>query len=367
MVIPESMREFTGLTAITVMFLLAGSLLIFHNSTVSRKARNAFLASTITLMCIALADCLCYLTDGKDPGFAALHTALLVITFCIAPAIPILIANTVSPQRYVKWAVILLVIHAAFQLASIPGGWVFWVDAANTYHRGPLYPVYMAAYSASALYLVVESIKTGRAYQAVRVSVVFAILACMLTGVLIQVFDTTVRTTWPAVSMAVMLYFMFYSDMVLRNDVLTKLLNRRSYRDALEKPPLPFVAVVIDVDNFKGVNDTYGHAFGDECLARVAQMIRRSYGSAGLCYRTGGDEFAVIVTRDLDGTESMKEKLIGLAETARRNDGRMPGMSVGSAFADESCKDAEAVFRSADHAMYLAKKSSPGHQAQKRI
>ena len=52
------------------------------------------------------------------------------------------------------------------------------------------------------------------AYQTVYFSTVIGILLCMLTGVLIQVADANVRTTWPAVSMAVTLYFIFYSSTV---------------------------------------------------------------------------------------------------------------------------------------------------------
>ena len=353
----ESMREFTGLTAITVVFLVAGGLLVAYNRTVSRKARNAFLGIIIALICITLADWFTFYTSGRHPELVGVHTVLMAATFAVAPGIPVVIAHIIYPHRSVRLMMALVAAHAVFQLVNIFGGFVFWVDDANVYHRGPLYPVYMAAYTITALYLVIESVRAGHAYQTVNIVTVFGILACMLTGVLIQVFDGSVRMTWPAVSMAVILYFLFYSDMVTRTDALTKLLNRRSFEEALAKVPLPCVAVVIDVDDFKNVNDTYGHAFGDECLERVGQMIRRAFGSAGLCYRTGGDEFAVIMTKRLVEADVLKSNLMCEVAQVRQGDERMPSVSVGHSAASEDCSDINAVFEAADHAMYQNKSS----------
>lgn len=352
-----TIREFTGLTAITVVFLVAAALLIARNRTVDLRARRAFLGITITLAFIALADWFMYLTNGIDPELRMVHVVLLAATFTVAPAIPIVISHIVFPGRYVRLVMGLLLVHAAFQLGNIVGGYVFWVDDANVYHRGVLYPVYMAMYTFSALYLVVASVRAGRVYQAVHIAVVFGILACMLTGVVIQVFLPDVRMTWPSVSMAVVLYFLFYSDMMLRNDALTKLLNRRSFEDALTRPPLPSMAVIIDIDDFKHVNDTHGHAYGDECLRRVAQGIRRTFGTAGLCYRTGGDEFAVIMTKRLDEVDAIAAELQRLGEVARAQDDRLPTVSVGYAAADADCTDFSAVFKAADEAMYAMKRT----------
>ena len=51
---------------------------------------------------------------------------------------------------------------------------------------------------------------------------------------------------------------------------------------------------MIDIDNFKNVNDTYGHAFGDVVLKEVADICARHKGAAGFCARYGGEEFAII-------------------------------------------------------------------------
>jgi diguanylate cyclase (GGDEF)-like protein len=76
-------------------------------------------------------------------------------------------------------------------------------------------------------------------------------------------------------------------------DELTGLGNRRSFEDALRALPRRYCLAMIDIDHFKAVNDTYGHAEGDHALRRVAAQIRSAFGSAA--FRYGGEEFAVVL------------------------------------------------------------------------
>ncbi len=352
------MHEFTGLTIITILFLLASSILVASNRTVDRSARTVFLVSDLALCLIAFIDWFDYLCIGSFPNLRFLHAATMGVTFALAPCIPVAISNTIYPERHVRWITFVLGAHALFELGSVFGGYVFWIDASNVYHRGPLYSVYMVAYTASALYLCVESIRAGRTYQSVSTLSLVAILVCMGVGVGIQVLDPHVRTTWPAVSMAVMLYFQFYTEMVLRTDSLTKLLNRHSYDDFLVRPSLPCTIVVIDVNDFKHVNDTYGHAYGDQCLATIANLVRHAFGHSGLCYRTGGDEYLVVVTERQDEVDRMTERLTELVRKEQAHDARIPGISVGCAQAQEECRCLEDVVAVADQRMYEAKRAA---------
>ena len=351
----ENAQLFTGLTAITVVFLISAGILIAKNRTISYEARIAFLVSVIALVFISVADWISATVNGVFPEMRYFHAALMAVSFALAPSIPVFISNAIMPERFFKWVVVVLVVHGVFQLASIFGGFVFWIDDGNVYHRGRFYFVYMIAYTASALYLVVESIRMSRSYQAVGVAAILSILVCLATGVLIQVFNGAIRTTWPAVAMTVVLYFIFYSDTVLRNDALTKLLNRHGYEEFLANPPHPCTVVLIDIDNFKNVNDSYGHAFGDACLEEIAAEIRKTFGSAGLCYRTGGDEFAVVMTKRLPEVAQLADDLTSRIERLRLDDSRLPSVSIGWSAADEHCKDIEAVINVADKAMYQAK------------
>ena len=86
-------------------------------------------------------------------------------------------------------------------------------------------------------------------------------------------------------------------------DSLTGLANRVGFYEKLEKTVIeaeetgsPFIVMYLDADDFKGVNDYYGHDYGDEYLIKLAQHLNRVVGPEHCVARLGGDEFSVIVT-----------------------------------------------------------------------
>lgn len=94
-------------------------------------------------------------------------------------------------------------------------------------------------------------------------------------------------------------------------DGLTKCLNRRAYEDDIENyPDIPtednFVYVSFDVNGLKVVNDTLGHAAGDEMLRGAAECILQCFGNYGRVYRTGGDEFVAIIFANRDRLAEIK-------------------------------------------------------------
>ncbi len=80
-------------------------------------------------------------------------------------------------------------------------------------------------------------------------------------------------------------------------DSLTLLLSRGCYEKCLERLRYRTAILLFDVDDFKEINDTYGHQCGDEVLKTIASVIRKTYSRIGCCYRIGGDEFCVILNR----------------------------------------------------------------------
>lgn len=146
-------------------------------------------------------------------------------------------------------------------------------------------------------------------------------------------------------------------------DILTGLPNRAQFQTALQRLPLRCIGgstaalLLIDLDGFKGINDTFGHQAGDECLKETAERLLAACKGAELVARIGGDEFAVLVS-GYDSAESVAK----LAETVvhclnrsvERDGSRMHvGASVGVAFFDASMNSD--IFVCADSALYKAK------------
>ena len=150
-----------------------------------------------------------------------------------------------------------------------------------------------------------------------------------------------------------------------RIDALTGLPNRRHWDEAAGnelarylRSRRPAVVMLIDIDNFKEVNDAHGHAAGDEVLRRMAQVLRSSLREIDTPARYGGDEFAVVLPEtDVHGARGTAERIRtgfldarGEAAASERCT-----LSIGLAAADRLLVDADDWVRRADAAMYRAK------------
>jgi diguanylate cyclase (GGDEF)-like protein len=146
------------------------------------------------------------------------------------------------------------------------------------------------------------------------------------------------------------------------HDALTGLLNRRAYDDVcmeLRHTDTPFALLMLDVDEFKHINDTYGHAVGDIALVRVGKVLKSCFRTDDYVFRYAGDEFAVLMSNITpDGTEVILGKIGRMNRTLEvpDTDEGIPSCTVSVGVAFSSKGYTEELFRQADHAMYQAKR-----------
>ena len=148
-------------------------------------------------------------------------------------------------------------------------------------------------------------------------------------------------------------------------DSLTKLLNKDAGRRQAEEYFLRFpdgvhsALLIIDLDNFKQVNDQYGHLFGDAVLTQVAREIKKLFRSQDIVSRIGGDEFLVLMrgVSDYRLVESRCQRLLNVFQNIFQNQKRrLPlSCSVGIALSPEHGKTYFELFNKADRALYWAK------------
>ena len=145
-------------------------------------------------------------------------------------------------------------------------------------------------------------------------------------------------------------------------DELTGLYNRRAYEEGLDRirKDVPsekrIVVAIFDVNGLKEVNDKLGHASGDEMLRGAASTIRSVYGSYGKCYRTGGDEFVVILEEPVEKLSVLNESFEKAAEKWHGKQVAELNISYGAALSEEVCSIDEQIIL-ADQRMYFAKKA----------
>lgn len=141
------------------------------------------------------------------------------------------------------------------------------------------------------------------------------------------------------------------------HDKLTGLYNRSGYEDIVKTLDLfAYSLLIIDIDHFKRINDTYGHDVGDDVLSGIARIMRNTFRSEDYICRIGGDEFVVIMVRAGAENKHKIEEKIDSINADLRKDETLKGVSVsaGAAFAKRG-NDPEKVFKDADNALYEAK------------
>jgi diguanylate cyclase (GGDEF)-like protein len=153
-----------------------------------------------------------------------------------------------------------------------------------------------------------------------------------------------------------------------RHDPMTGLANRRGFGEKLdllfERPTARFALILLDMDNFKNVNDVHGHAVGDAFLCVVAERLERVTAGHGSVARLGGDEFAVLL--QFDDSRAMISRLAHRISAALSLsvdfDGRKLecSASLGVALRGGENQQASDLLRSADIALYRAKRERGG-------
>jgi len=152
-----------------------------------------------------------------------------------------------------------------------------------------------------------------------------------------------------------------------QTDLLTQLYNKVTTEEMIKAylnvspPGKRHGFVIVDIDRFKEINDTLGHAYGDEVLKRVSADLKSLFRLSDIVGRVGGDEFMILI-KDITDDELIKKKMLDIctlfhnAFTGENNSYKISA-SVGGAIYPDDGKTLAELYQNADKALYDAKKS----------
>lgn len=154
-------------------------------------------------------------------------------------------------------------------------------------------------------------------------------------------------------------------------DGLTGVLNRSGFEKTVERSlklrQNKSVLCIMDMDNFKLVNDTLGHPAGDSVLKKIADMLNDTFSLSAFVGRIGGDEFAVFIYEEMtydklsESLEAFENKV--KADFAKEYPDKKLSVSIGAAMTDSGINDYVSLYKSADAALYKVKEKGKGSYA----
>jgi len=182
-------------------------------------------------------------------------------------------------------------------------GFLFSVDADNVYHRGIATYIgntfaFLFAVVVVAGFFSNKHMITGRLTQSILIMTLLPV-----AGVVLQMLFYGLSLSIPAYTLAVFITFLLMERHELQKDPLTLLHSRTQMETRLQfklKSQEPFTAIMIDVNDFKGINDVYGHTIGDQVLKDISRILLSNANYEDFVCRFGGDEFFVILESDKD-------------------------------------------------------------------
>lgn len=240
-------------------------------------------------------------------------------------------------------------------------------DENNVYHRGPFFLLrgilIFIFLILLAVYSVVMRKHIDRHYRPALMMFPFIVFI----GGLLQIVFAGIQFEYAGMTIGCLLIYLFLQSKDTNVDYLTNAMNRRSLDGVLQskiKTGKNFSGIMIDIDYFKKINDTYGHAVGDDALQPAAHILRQAFLNRrdANIFRFGGDEFCII-TDDAD-EEALKETVSSIKEKLTFYNGkhRIPvalSFSIGQAvYVGKSGLSQDDFMKSIDSVMYFDKQKN---------
>jgi len=202
-------------------------------------------------------------------------------------------------RRYYSYIIIL---STALMILNFFYPIVFEVSRENVYSRGPGLWVILLMIYGQILYLVLVAYRNRQRVRDQVLVAIFAMISAPAVGAVVQLLVFGAFLTWPLMALAITMTYVVLETVTASRDYLTGLASRLRVDDYIQRlveNRTPFGLAVIDLDDFKYINDNLGHQAGDRHLQHFAEALKSAFPDARIVGRLGGDEF-VAVTRDTD-------------------------------------------------------------------
>ncbi len=342
-------------------------------------AERYFLEMSLATAILLISDIIWPLVNGvKLPGFRLLNIIINLVYMVLTGFIGFLwivyvdfkVRRRLDSSHYKRVTMfsIPMLVLLVLTLTSPKTHILFYIDENNCYRRGKFMGIRLCVMILYVLWAAVLTLigikrqKTKQKKDEMRALLQFIFFP--LIGIFMQLFYLNLPFTAVGISLSVLLVFINVQNKQISIDALTGINNRRqltlyvdSELSALSKKGELYY-LIMDIDKFKSINDTYGHLEGDNALIKIASLLN------SLCEkqndfvaRYGGDEFVIVCRRRNEfEVEALKNEILKTVSQMNEQ-GELPytlSLSIGSAKFDTS-KSNDEIFAEADKKLYSIK------------
>ncbi len=292
---------------ILLIFIFIHALKVTEKNLLQQKLYMLLLKVTVLMLIV---DIFSRFDGNQGTIYSSINHIANFLIFLLSPVAPSLWLLYAHFQVYHEekklrgWLYPLLAIHAAnaaMLVLSQYFGWYYYIDSDNIYHRGPLYwfPVFITV--ALVLLAALIIIRNYKSIEKKYFSSLVFFAVPPLICIILQIIFYGTSLILHGITLSLLMVFINIQNQNMNTDYLTGAYNRKSLETFMREKisasteNKTFSAILIDLDDFKFINDTLGHDMGDYVLATSVKLIKSCFRSIDFIARFGGDEFYIIL------------------------------------------------------------------------
>lgn len=299
-----------------------------RNSEKKELQSRLFRMIILSTMALLLLESMFFSLNGVTEAHMLLNVSAAVI-YTLVPLPSVIWTLYASYQLYhdnrrIKTEITLLSIpfgiNALLSLTSPLTGLVFWLGSDHMHHRGPLLAVMVVISLIPLVYITALYIKQ-RNNMTGKVFLPMILFSSILTaGVVLQLIFEPLPLYYVSLTLGIFVVHISVQNKQFHLDHLTGVYNRRQLDSHLAgrinatHKGGSFSCIMLDIDNFKEINDLYGHVAGDEALKEAARILKSSIRSGDFLARYAGDEFVIVF--DIDNDQILQKTITRIHENA---------------------------------------------------
>jgi diguanylate cyclase (GGDEF)-like protein len=366
----------TNLISILILLIIYFSLIKHaHKKYYLNKIFYILLWSNITILAF---DSIAVYLSGDT---SLLARALMMLSISVYYILQLIIVmfwmfyitfNVEQNMRAFKYVVLvagpLLAVQIIYTLLSLNGNYLFYIDQNNMVFRGELFflsPLFaFSLVFISLVYVLLNRLKLKKTdFWALIVFPIPTVIAAIL-----QLIYQNLNLMWPSMVLSILIVYIYIQSRMTNTDALTGVYNRREYEYQIayrlnnRHQNKVISGIMIDINDFKMINDDYCHRVGDIALVQLVAILRNSVRKDDFIARIGGDEFVVIIESQSEAVlyevTSRISKNLAIFNSKADHDYQL-SIAMGFGVYDEQKYDSfQDFFEELDHRMYDSKKEN---------